>query len=154
MTTDKEVAGMLKGVDTTAPLWLTGRLNAEEKKAKLLGGVDSFALGGKREKDSLSVSLRAEGEDGEKLKVSAEELNTEIQWGKQTLPQTASLAPIGGFLRTVRVQSAGRSATVSGEIRPDLPNALLVNFLPLLELKVPSDDAGNGAGQPIAVPGQ
>jgi hypothetical protein len=160
VTGDKELQGLIgkvPGPGTAAPLWLAGTFNAEEKRAKLLAGVDSFTLSGVKKHGAMALTLRAEGEDAGALKGSVEELNADVQWLKGVMPAGPGLAPIAGFVGSVHgaVGGSGKEATVTGEVKAGVPAAVLGIFLPMVDLKGEAGQPGAVAPNgPAAMPGR
>ena len=161
ITRDRELNKLIGKVETTSQLWLAGTFNAEERKVKVLAGVDSFTLMGVRKKDSLALTLRTEGADAEALKGSVEEMNADIQMVQQVMPQVATLAPIAEFVRSVHgaVEGSGKQATATAEVKAGVTAAVLANVLPELDLGMKGPDqqqAPNGPApnQPVVAPGQ
>ena len=147
MTEDKDLNGLIGKVDTTLPLWLVGTFNAEERREKLLSGVDWFAMTGVRKKEGLAVRLAVAGDERRSVKRTLEELNGDVKWVQQVMPQAGGFLPISAFLGSVRTEmdARGSEAVVSAEVKGELPGAGWRLALPMLDWK------GAGAGQPGAV---
>ncbi len=141
-----------------------GTFNAEEKRAKLLAAVDSFTLSGVRKQDGLALTLRMEGAGPDGVKGTVEELNADMQWLQQVMPQIPTLAPIARAVGSVHAAHGGggagrdgwKEATVTAEVKSDVPAAVLVNVLPMLDLKPPEppQQPGQAPNPPVVVPGQ
>ncbi len=158
MMDDKELNALIGKVDTASPLWLVGTFNAEEKRAKLLAAVDSFTLSGVRKKDGLALTLRMEGSGPDGVKGTVEELNTDMQWLQQVMPQLPTLAPIARVVGSVHAAARGdgwKEATATAEVKSDVPAAVLVNVLPMLDLKSPEapQQPAQAPNPPAVVPG-
>ena len=74
---NQDITALMKMIDTQAPLWVAARLN-KDMRVGVLQGFDSVTLVTKAETGKTAFTFFAHGMDGEKVKSSVEELNTEI----------------------------------------------------------------------------
>ncbi|MGN6370203.1 MAG: HEAT repeat domain-containing protein [Phycisphaerae bacterium] len=155
VTGDKNLSALISRLPppgTGSRLWLAGTFNAEEKKLKLLAGVDSFVASAVDQKEGIALTLRAAGGNARELKGSVDEMTTNLRWLQQVMPQVAPLLPIAAFVGSVRaaVGPDGKEATVTAQMKPELAGSVLGLMLPALDLKPQEQQAGAGNGPAVA----
>jgi hypothetical protein len=143
------LGALLKKVDTQSPLWVVAQLNADMRKEKLFEGIETLTVGTKFEKEGTSFSVTGEGSDAELVKGSAEELKSDIAAGivdmQAVMAQQKQFQPMLDFLQSLKVESGGTQATLSGSIQQSLVEAAMQETGSAVMFSgIPDDDADDG----------
>jgi len=149
---NKELVALMKTIDTTGPAWLAARLNADMRKEKMFEAFDSITLSSKIEKDGVAYSLTGQGTDADKVKESADALTAGIQGAigqiKPMVAQMKSMQAMVDVLESMKVATEGKTATLTGQIKPESMTAAIGSAAPMMLMGL-SDDADTEIEQGI-----
>jgi hypothetical protein len=152
---NKELAALLKTVDTTGPAWAAMRLNDAMKKEDTFAPFDTVTLSSKVDNDTVRYSVVARGTDAEKVKASVDEVTKGIQQSitqmKQMVGQMKQMQALVDLLESIKVNADGTTAKLDGEIKPNVIQTAIGGAAPLIWMEMggmEEADGGNGGALP------
>jgi hypothetical protein len=158
---NRELAGVIKGIDRTGPAWAAARPNAAIKAIKMLEGFDTITLETKAGKEAVDFLFKGTGADAEKVKGSTALFAQDIRSMQQTIqqqmqmvgPEAKRLQPAQDFAMSLKAESVEKEGTLSGTMKTAIVQMLLAEVAPMLRMEMQSMDAtqrgiGNDAGAP------
>jgi hypothetical protein len=144
---NKELASLIKTVDTKSPLWLVCRPNDMMRKDMDLD-YKTLTVGTKMGKAGTEFTVQVETEDADKTKALLETMTRQLKDAQDEVKQeaavTPSLKPVGDLLDSIKLTGEGVHGTMTGRLPTGALNALL-GQLPLTELLAPDE------GPPVQV---
>ncbi len=125
---DKAMAGLIKSVDTTNPVWAVMRVSESYRKAEILAPFKTVTLVGKRKANQMDFTLQARGTVAQKVAAAVEEFNKLIDEKRDRIDRGAlsmpAMKPITEFIRSIKVVANGANATVTARLKGDMKTLL------------------------------
>jgi hypothetical protein len=117
-----EMAKLIGQVDTSQPIWAVVKMTDGLRQVMPpLAAFDVATLVVSQKEDVLSLSLKAEGTDAEKVKMAVEEAHAHLQEGitqaRQTVQNFPAAKPFLEAMESVKLSSDGGQATASGSMK-------------------------------------
>jgi hypothetical protein len=156
---NKELAALMKTVDTTGPAWGVLHLNEDMKKEQTFAPFDTVTLSTKVDKDTVHYSVIAKGTDAEKVKASVDETTKDIQQAivqvKQIAGQMKQMQALVDLLESIKVAADGTTAKLDGDIKPAVIQNAIGGAAPNIWVELGGmEDNANVPGQPQQSDGQ
>jgi hypothetical protein len=139
---EKDLAPLMKTVDTKSPLWLVCR-PTDAMRQDLDAEYKTLTVRTKRVKEGTEFTVEMEAADADKAKVILETMSRRLQdlqdETKQEVAVNPALKPVGELVASIRLSGEGAHGTLTGRLPTGALNALL-GQLPLAELLGPEEE--------------
>lgn len=116
-----EMAKLIKGIDTSKPIWAAATISEAYTKAPFLAGFQTITLTADLKDDALECRLSAQGADANQVKECVAAFEQIIESGKKELERQAARTPLFGtmtdFLGTVKFQVDGTAVTGTATLK-------------------------------------
>jgi hypothetical protein len=128
LLTNADVAKLIAGVDTSAPLWAVCKVNDKYREAEVIKAFDSITLVTKQTKDSVEIRINGTGSNPAAVQEAVNQLTSGLNEARQHVPQMAQqmpmLKPVADFLTSAKCQADGNDASFTAAV-PGSGNALM-----------------------------
>ena len=119
---DDAMQALVKGIDTSLPMWAAMRMSEHFRQAPLLAPFDSMTLTGKPDAEGVTaLKVVARGADAQGVKGAVDEFNAGLEKAKagigQALAQMPSIKPIADFIHSIRMVAKDAEVTVTGSLK-------------------------------------
>jgi hypothetical protein len=125
---DKAMAGLIKSVDTTNPVWAVARVSESYRQAEMLAPFKTVTLVGKRKAGQMDFTLKARGVDAEKVAVAVGQFNKLMAEGCEEMARVAekmpAMKPITEFIGSIKAVVDGTNATLTARLKGDMKTLL------------------------------
>jgi hypothetical protein len=118
---NEEMAKLIASIDRTKPVWAVARITPAYRELPFLVPFDTMTLEGEEKDGNLRLRLVAKGKDAEAIGLAVEqfeqmrqEVLREVMREAQQMPP---LKPIADLFESVKVDNAGQTVTVTGELK-------------------------------------
>ncbi|MCP4374712.1 MAG: hypothetical protein GY794_00815 [bacterium] len=125
LTADSDIGKIIKGVDTSSPIWAAARMSETYRQVSVLAPFDTITLTSKIVKDTHSFKITATGLDAENVAQAVKEFDGYIAEGRQELTQQAKrmpmFKPLADLLKSVKTSTDGTKATLTASFKGASP---------------------------------
>ena len=115
------MAKLLESVDRTKPVWAVACITESYREAPFLAPFDTMTLEGNDKDGSLHLTLIAKGKDPETIKAGVEQFEQlrldALREIKREVGRMPPLKPIADLIESVKIENAGNTVTVTGELK-------------------------------------
>jgi hypothetical protein len=126
---NEDLNKLMKTIDLTAPVWAVGKIPAEVKREKMFSAIESFAATARQPKENLEISGTVTATDATQLNDSITEATSMFQMGirevSKEIEKNKALQPVIDLLESIKITPKDNTATVAGEIKPTILDAML-----------------------------
>jgi hypothetical protein len=125
-----EMVKLIKGVDTTKPIWAAAKITEAYAVVPFLAGFGTITLSADLKDDALEAKLLAQGTDANQVKENVASFEAMLAQAKAGIQKEAArmsaLQPLVDFMESVKFQLDG--ATVTGTAALKDPSKFLTTF--------------------------
>ena len=160
LTPARKLGKLIKTVDTSQPLWAAATItDAYQVAGPMISAFKTITLVGKPAKGGQLFTVTGKGTDADAVGAAVKEFTGHIAKGigeverqvQRGGPQSQLLKPILEFMKSMKAESNGTSATVTATLKGSATGAMLV--MPMLMFTArASHDIKEMEGPPEAVP--
>ena len=149
---NRELAAMMKTVDTKAPLWMVCKFTDAMSKEMTSGQFQTLTIDTKAARDGTDFTFNAQAPDADKAKAGVEQTAAELKGVLTDVQQEMAVAPalksVADLLGSIKMGVEGTNATLTGQLPAGILKAL-IGELPVQEMLAPREVA-----PPVEVPEQ
>ena len=152
LLTNADVAKLIAGVDTSAPLWAVCKVNDKYREAEIIKAFDTLTLVTKQSKDSTDIRISGTGSNPAAVQNAVAQANSGLDQARQHIPQMVQqmpfLKPIADFVSGAKCQADGNNASFTATV-PGSGNGLMAAPLFMFGFRAhAAPPPVNPAGQP------
>ncbi len=155
LKTNEPMNQLLAGIDRTQPLWAAMRVTDTYRQAPVIKAFDWIRVVGRHEEGHALLEMTAEGSNEQEVQQAVRELEGHIQTAitemEPMLPHLPMLEPYHAFFKSMRFETDGTRAKITGTLPTTSPVGLLFPMFglrPVMEVEAQVREMPN-AGQPV-----